>query len=390
MRADATTVKMNHASLVEGHAMKISQYIIIAAATLVFVAAPAVADVITLSDGSKLLGTVERMDGGKLILETKFAGTLEIDAALVTSIATDDAVNVGMDTGDRLVGPVEWKPGIDRAVVQTEMGGIPVDVQRIEAIWPTGGKSPEALAMEAQVAEAREQAEAARARWSLTIEAGVIFKEGNTNELTARGRIEARRKSDRDLLRFYLAGDYGETSKHRDTAEVIAGAYYEYLFTERFFGYGSVEMEYDEFENIEFRLSTAVGAGYYWIKKDTHEFKTRAGIGFLHETYLPEEDEDGDEFRHDPKNTAQADLGYDYRIDINPWLQFLHGTTWYPTFESIRDYRLVSDTAFIFPLGDSEVWKLKIGAQYEYKSLPIGDAMRLDQTYYANILLDLK
>ena len=71
-------------------------------------------------------------------------------------------------------------------------------------------------------------------------------------------------------------------------------------------------------------------------------------------------------------------------------MRLLHGTTYYPPLESIRDYRLVSDTGLIFPIGDSDVWKLKLGAQYEYKSLPIGDAERLDQTYYANILMELK
>lgn len=370
--------------------MSFRQYTIITAATLAILAAPATADVITLSDGSRLLGTVERMDGGKLILATQFAGTLEIDAALVTSISTDEAVNVGVDSGDRLVGSIQWKPGIDRAVIQTEMGGVPVDVKRIEAIWTKDGKSPEALALEEQIAQAQEEAEAARAKWSLTIEAGVIFKEGNTEELTARGRIEARRKSKQDLLRLYLAGDYGENTKVRDTAEVIAGAYYEHLFTKRWFAYGSVEMEYDEFEGIEFRLSTLAGVGYYWIKKPTHELKTRAGIGFLHETYVPEEDDDGNQFRRDPRNAAQAEFGYEYSVDLETWLRFVQSTSWYPTLESVRDYRLVSDSGFIFPLGDSVVWKLKLGAAYEYKSLPIGDAHRLDQTYYANILLDLK
>ena len=345
---------------------------------------------VTLSDGSTLLGVVTRLDEGKLILETQFAGTLEIDAEMIVAIQTDETVNVGVDTGDRLVGPIEWKNEIDRAVVQTELGGIPVDVKRIDAIWPKDGKSPETLALEAQIDEAKAEVEAALPKWEFTLEIGVLSKEGNTEEFTARGKIEARRKTPKDLLRLYVAGDYGETRNLRDTAEVFGGAYYEYLFTKRFFGYGKIELEYDEFENIELRLSTALGVGYYWIKKPEHELKTRGGVGFLHETYLPEWNADGARFRVDPKNTVQSELGLDYRLDVAPWMQFVHGTTYYPTFESIRDYRLVSDTGLIFPLGDSDIWKLKIGAEYEYKSLPIGDADRLDQTYYANILLDLK
>ena len=91
-----------------------------------------------------------------------------------------------------------------------------------------------------------------------------------------------------------------------------------------------------------------------------------------------------------PRDAAQAELGLDYRVDIVPWLQFLHSTTYYPTFESLRDYRLVSDSAFLIPLGESDMWKLKLGAQYEYDPIPQPGLKRLDQTYYANIVLDLK
>ena len=66
-------------------------------AVLSLVAASAPADVVELSDGSRLLGTVERWGDGKLILATQFAGTLEIDASLVVTIQTDQPVNVGID-----------------------------------------------------------------------------------------------------------------------------------------------------------------------------------------------------------------------------------------------------------------------------------------------------
>ena len=71
-------------------------------------------------------------------------------------------------------------------------------------------------------------------------------------------------------------------------------------------------------------------------------------------------------------------------------MRFVNATTYYPTFESVDDFRIVSDSGFIFPLGQSDMWKLKLGAEYEYKSVPVAGAERLDQTYYANILLDIE
>jgi putative salt-induced outer membrane protein YdiY len=342
--------------------------------------APAAADVITLADGSRIIGTVERLADGKLILATQFAGTLEIDASKVTQIQTEQTVNVGMTSGDRLVGPIEWKPDLDRAVVRTELGGIPIKVDRVAAIWPEGGKSPEVVAMEAQIAKVHEELEARKSRWSATLEAGLLYKEGNTDVLDARGRAELRRTWPRDLLKFYVSGEYSEENDRRSASEVKGGAYFEHLLSERWFAYAATELEYDEFENLDLRAILSFGAGYYWIKKPEHELKNRAGIGYQHESFM-------DGFTTD---TAQMELGLDYRLDIAPWVQFTHGTTWYPTFESVRDYRLVLDSALLFPLGRSEVWKLKLGALYEYDSLPRPGFDRLDQTYYANILLDLK
>jgi len=343
-------------------------------------AAPAVADVVTLADGSRLVGTIERMADGKLILVTEYAGTLEIDASKIVTIETAEPVNVGTASGDQLLGTIEWPADAEKAVIHSEVGDVEVAPDNLQAIWPKDGKSPEALALEEQVAEAKKEAEAAQGKWTATLEAGVFYKEGNSEILRVRGAAEARRTTTKDLLKFYVMGEYSEEEKERSAHEVKGGAYYEYLFTERWFGYGRMELEYDEFENLDLRFTTALGVGYYWLKKPEHELKTRAGIGFLHESFR-----DGTD-----RNDAMAELGLDYRLDITPWMRFTNSTTWYPTFEALRDYRLVSDSALLFPLGESDIWKLKLGALYEYDAIPQPGFERLDQTYYANIVLELK
>lgn len=353
---------------------------ILAVALLSLLSASAPADVITLTDGSRIVGTVERLGNGKLTLVTKFAGTIEIDASLVQSIATDETVNVGMTTGDRLVGPIEWKAELDHAVIQTELGGIPIKVDQVEAIWPEGAKSPEELALEEQTEQARKEMEALRAKWELTFEFGMSIREGNTKTSRFRGGGELRRRSPKDLLKFYVYGTYSEENYRRSESEVRGGAYYEHLITERWFAFARTELEYDEFENLDLRLSTGAGVGYYWLKEDHHELKTRAGIGYLHESYMDDT----------KRNAVEAELGLDYRLDISKWLQFTQAASYFPTLERGDDYRLVSDTAFLIPLGDSEMWKIKFGARYQYRNRPSTGFERLDQRYYANIVLDLK
>jgi putative salt-induced outer membrane protein YdiY len=330
-------------------------------------------DVVTLTDGSRLVGTIQRLGDGKLVLTTKFAGKLEIDADKVVSLATEDKVNVALESGDRLVGPMAAEAD-DRSVVQTVIGNLDIKLEDVTAIWPQGAKSPEQISAQKELDEKL-------GKWSFTAEAGLTAREGNTDRFDAMGRMLLERKSNKDLLQFYLRGQYSEANDERNVAEVIGGILYEHNLTDRLYWYVRNQAEYDEFESIDLRYTLTTGPGYYWIKKENHELKTWAGVGYLHESYR-----NGDESRDD----AQAEVGVAYFVDVTEWMRFTHTTTWFPTFDSLRDYRLVSDTALLMPLGTSDMWKFKIGALYEYDPIPQAGRERLDETYYANILLELK
>ena len=332
------------------------------------------AGVITLSDGSRLVGTVDGLVDGKIKITTGFAGTLDIDMAQVVSIQTDKPVNVGRNGYEPpILGTVGWDAEQDQAVVQTEEGEVAVPLDDFEAIWPENGKSPKQLAEEAKI-------EAARPKWAFKGEFGAVAQEGNTEKTTARGGLELRRTTPKNTWRFWTAGDYGEENEIRSRAEVKAGIDYEHNFTERWFGFLKTEAEYDEFENLDLRWINTGGLGYYWIRKENIELKNRVGPGYLYEKFRDGRREDG----------MILDVGLDFRWDIAKWLTFANNSTYYPTFEDLQDYRLVSDSFFEVPLSGTGNWRLKIGALYEYDAFPDPGRERLDKTYYTNMVFDIK
>jgi len=333
------------------------------------------ADVVHLTDGSHIRGAIERLIDQKLAIATEFVGTLEIDVSYVKSIQTDGLVNVKKADGQLLIGKIDWPLKAECGNIRTDSGDETLTINEVVMIWPAGQKSPEELAKEKDI-------KVKQAKWSASIEMGTVVKKGNKEIADARGKVEVRRKSEKNLLRLYASGDYGEENELRSTAEVKGGSYVEHIFNERLFVYASTEAEYDEFENLKLRWTNALGPGYYWIKKDNHELKTRAGIGYQQEEFLDDERTD----------KTVLDLGLDYRLDITSWLQFTNSTTYYPSLEETRDYRLVSDYALTIPLDISgcDIWKMKFGALYEYNALPSPDFERLDETYYANIVLEIK
>jgi len=327
------------------------------------------------SDGSKLVGTIERWADGKLVIVTEFAGRVEVDATKVVAVASAEPVTVQFDSGDRLVGTMTVDDTSGTCVMETALGPLNVQAGKVVAVWKAGDESPEVLAVRAETEKVRK---ALTPVWTLKIEAGGNMTEGNTDTLDARGRLDVNRKTQEDLLQFFLAAKYNERDDRRTTNEYRGGVNYENQITDRAYWYTRMEMEFDEFENLDLRATAAAGVGYYWLKREDHEYKTRLGLGYRHESF-----DNGAS-----RDQGVIDLGMDYRLDVAPWMQFVHSSTYSPAFEEFDDYRLSVDTALLFPL-KSEHLKLKLGMQNEYNSRPQRGIDRLDNTYYANLVFEL-
>ena len=114
------------------------------------------------------------------------------------------------------------------------------------------------------------------------------------------------------------------------------------------------------------------------IREPDHQWKLHAGLGYQFEAFR-----DGTDNRQ-----GVAPLGYEYRIDLYDWLRFTHDVTYFPSFDSpMSDYRLTSDMGFEIPIGDGDLFALRLGALHEYDPIPIAGAQSLDQTYGADIVV---
>ena len=334
------------------------------------------ADVVVTSDGSRLVGTIEQWADGTVVLDTEFAGRLKIDAGKIKSITTEGRLNVEFTSGDRLVGTLTSESRQDETVMHTELGEIPIAPERIKAAWRVGADSPDVIALKKTMQQAQE---ALKPKWTTTLEVGGSMREGNIDTKKIRGRFDLQRKTDQDLLKFFLAAHFAEQDDLRTENEYKGGIWYENQLDERRFWYTRTELEFDEFENLDLRATAAAGLGRYWLKQPERELKTSAGLGYRHEAF------------NTGRTTGQAviDLALNYRVDLAPWVQLTHRGMFSPAIEDFDDYRLDFDTAFVFPF-KQENWKLKLGMTNQYNSHPQPGIVRLDSVYYANVVLELK
>jgi len=349
--------------------MRIRHYVVIAVALGTLLAPVAMADTVMTSDGSSFVGTIEQIADGKVVLATQAAGRLTIDLTMVTGIATDQSVSIELASGDTLVGVVAPAAEAGSFVVQSEVGDVTAATSSIALLWTRGAENPRVAA----------QLEAAKPKWTATLEGGVTRTDGNTDTLEGHGRFDVKRKTSEDLLQFHLAGSYGEENKRRTKNEYLGGIRYENNMTDRSFWYTRMALEHDEFERIDLRATVAAGFGHYWLKKAEQELKTSIGAGYRHESYAGGRTEDD----------FVLDLGLDYRVELAEWIQFTHSTAYSPDIEEFENYRLALDTALLMPLRDDRLaWK--IGMRNDYNSNPAPGLDRLDNTYYTSIVWHIR
>ena len=361
------------------HHMKTSRYPILSVLVnlaMLFAVLTVQADVVTTSDGSRLLGVVEKIADGRLVILTNVAGRLEIKADLISALTTDEPVHIVMQNDDAFVGPLVATDQTDVVVIRTGQGDKPLSISTVVLLWPVGTEDPGETAARKN---AEAEAKAARPKWTIKLEGGATRKEGNTDTLEAHGRFNVKRTTKYDLWHLYLAGRFSEQNKSRTVNEYYGGARYENTREKRSYWYARTELEFDEFEDIDLRATAAAGVGYYWLKQPQHELKTSGGVGYRYEAF-----DDGR-----TEEDVVIDLGLDYRRDLDHWLQFTHAASYSPDAHNFSDYRLTLDTAMLMPFqNDRLAWKL--GMRNEYNSQPQPGLKRLDNTYYTSIVWTLR
>jgi len=373
----------------------------------------ALADQAYLQDGSLLVGSVLGVADGALKLETGFGGELAIPWAQVSGLATDGVYVVQLHSGAQVAGVFRVVDGAPMVYPSAEEG-VPLALVEVAAIWPEG-QEPAAAAPPAEEAAPAEEP-APKASWTGRAELGLNGQSGNKERFDVRGGFDLNRKTDLTRLNLYLKGDYAETNSLRSTNEVMAGARLEYDFSERTYVFGKIDLEYDEFENLDLRTTLTGGLGHFFVKREKIELKGWLGAGYEYEKFDENDEElaeiaastdirmlirDGVERfvreelmrqfigggeEDSSMSDAVVELGYNYRQDLRKNFRFKHALTYYPSVDDpAKEYRLAADTALEFPLGKDPDWTLRTGIRHEYDNSPQIDVDRLDTTYYLNL-----
>ena len=330
----------------------------------------AVADQITLTDGSVLKGKISEVFDGKVKIETDYAGKLEIDRAKVANIVTDGPVMVALPEG-KIQGAIGAKDGKSTVADKT------VEPGAIQTVWTLGGVDPTLPKPPPP------------RKWAYEADFSIDGKTGNTEKTDFSGGLKATLAGPDDKLVLSLRGKYGREGGEKNAEEVIAKADYEHMIAgTNNSWYVRAEAERDEFENFDLLFTAGGGYGYYLLKDDENgkQVRLRAGVVYQKKKYS--------EGMEDDDNIA-LEFNYHHELKIHEFLGFKNlgklvtDITYTPTCDDWQhDYTVKHESAIDIPLGGSKYWSVRLGVSNEYRSRVARNVERLDTTYFGRLLLN--
>ena len=327
------------------------------------------ADVVELTSGEKLVGTVVRWEAGKLTFQSEALGEVKIPVEKIQNLQTDEPLTIELRTGEIIERRIERMQEEDLVVSEPGRTGR-IAQSELTALNPSPAT-----------------------RWYGAMNLGLTASRGNNTETSGNFGFDATRetkKTDfhtksrwhskalyafaRDEVDVDTDGDgAADDTKDKTTVEnVTVSSKYDHFLNEKLYGFLSGNWKKDHIADLDRRIIVGVGAGYEWIDGGTYLFTTDAGLALRHERYVtPIETTTSDEL--------SAQLGYTFHWIINSRFRFLHDLTYYPSLQQFSDYFLNSGAEVRLKLNDA--WFAGFKTVLDFDATPPEGTESTDMTY---------
>jgi putative salt-induced outer membrane protein YdiY len=320
------------------------QIVFFGAIALFWMAGTALADEVNLKNGDRLSGELLRMEGGKLILKTSYAGEVTINWEEVASLSTEKPLKVILTD----------ETAVEGATVAAEAGKMKLDTGKLE--------EPATFSLiDVQAINPKPKPAVRIKGW---VNAGVTSEKGNTDsdDISLTGQFEARTEKSRftSYGEYYNEKDDGITNTKN--WNLLSG--YDYFLSEKWFAYAKAQFEHDEFADLDLRTRLSAGVGYQFFETDTLNLNVAAGPGYVDENFIEAPD--------DSFTTAMWFVNYDQYF-FDKFFQLFHRSSGYWSFEDSSDWNIYTRQGIRFPIyrGFTATFQYN----YDYDNKP-GEATR--------------
>lgn len=113
--------------------------------------------------------------------------------------------------------------------------------------------------------------------WKSSVTAGLTLTEGNSDTVLLTMKFLTDKKDPVNEYNFDVDGAYGENDSVKSAETLHGFAQWNHLFSEKFYGYLRVEGLHDGIADVQYRVTTGPGVGYYLIKDTQTTLSTELG-----------------------------------------------------------------------------------------------------------------
>ena len=333
------------------------------------------ADEVTFENGERFIGTFQRVEGKSLIFKSEIAGEISVDISKIKDISSEKLLEILLDDGTLLKGKI-IKREEGTFIVQEEIGGAKQTFVKadLDDIYP----SPRP-----------------KVKWSGNISAG--FKSSHGSSYSEDTNVDWNFGLRTKKHRFKQGGWFVvERSKDSDGDKITTEenftifANYSYFFTEKFFGYWSERFKKDHIDDLDYRITSAWGAGYQWKETGKLDVYTFAGLGYLHEKYasrVPNPNYSETESVGEKKwlkevsrrNDVILQSGYHFEWKPFSKIHYISNFTYNPSIDDWGDYNLTHDSEVRTFINSKIYFTFKFILDYD--STPGEDSASTDTDY---------
>lgn len=227
-------------------------------------------DRIEMQDGSVVLGTVQDADGGKVKIDTAFAGTLEIDQSTIVAMTVESDLVLQMDDGNVLETP--------RLEVAEEQLALPQATEQSYALKQLTRINPEPWELGNGF------------KFGGLASFGYNSQRGNTDTDELDYRFETRWESLVDRYRVEAFGEVNEANGTKNAENWTARARYDRNQTGNWYWGGGASAEQDLFADLDLRTSIGPYVGRKFFTDDVFSLEAETGLAYITEDFVSAED----------------------------------------------------------------------------------------------------
>jgi hypothetical protein len=297
------------------------------------------------------------------------------DVELVTGEVLKGEVLTRSEAGVSLKHPILGKIWLSAESVKSIDGGAVVATPEQPPMEVPGEETEAAAATAPEVPDAE--------RWKMKVELGANGKKGNGDSNDLRAAIEAKQEDDKGRWLFRSTWIYseaddsdGDSQKTKDSVDLLGARDWK-IKDSKWFYYGAVRHEWDEFQDWSRRLTASVGVGRELVQKENYRLRARAGYSTVNES-----GSDAESWR------PEGLIGFDGEWDITENQSLEFNSYYFPDFDDSDKYRLTSRAQYKIKLTDFDNIAIAAGLDNEYDNHRTGEFDRNELNYYIALLYE--